>query len=294
MSIQMVANFTSQNMPAGDFAAEVEALGYSGVSCSDHFFRGASSYPHLWVSLASMACATETIGLSSAFANNLFRTPVEFVQASLSMHQLSGGRFEAGIGAGWLAGEVSGSGLSYPPPPARARRYREAVLIARELFHAGRCQFAGEFYDIDVSAIGPVAPTPPPLAGALGGPWTIRNVAPLLDRVELLFGQSTRAGDLDMGVLAACTEDELRAKVDAVRQVAPNVPIGVLLFVAVGDDEQVAALREQLGDGYYSRFVGSAAQVSDAVQSLAVLGIDRAQLNERVKGSLQQLIPPGR
>ena len=145
------------------------------------------------------------------------------MQAGLSLQALSKGRYEAGLGAGWLAAEVTGSGPPYPDPPARARRYREAVLIARELLREGRCRFEGEFYGIDVPVIGPLGDgvAAPPLVASLGGPWTIRHIAPLVDRVELKFGSTTRGGDLSMDALAAVTLGDA-ANVAAVRGGRPS------------------------------------------------------------------------
>lgn len=294
MRVELTANYTSLGVDPMEFAREAEAQGFAGVSSADHIFRTAA-YPHVWVTLAAMACATERVRLSSAFANNLLRTPVEFVQAGLSLQALSKGRYEAGLGAGWLAAEVTGSGLPYPDPPARARRYREAVLIARELLREGRCRFRGEFYDIDVPVIGPLGDgvVAPPLVASLGGPWTIRHIAPLVDRVELKFGNTTRSGDLSMDALAAVTLGDLAANVAAVREVAPDVPIGAFAMIAVGSDDEVGAVRGRVGSELYGSFVGSRQQVLEALDGLADVGVDRVQVSELVKGSILRLRPGG-
>ena len=237
-----------------------------------------------------MAAATERVFLTSSFANNLFRSPVEFVQASLTMQAISGGRFEAGLGAGWLEKEIHGSGLVYPDAAGRARRFKEAILICRELMTTGTCRFTGEFYDIDVPTIGPFIGELPPLVASLGGPWTIRNIAPLVDRVELKFGESTRGGDLDMTALARVTRADLVDRINSVREVAPDVAIGVFAMIGVGSDAELAPLRGQLTGGVYEDFVGSPAQVREAIASLEELGIDRVQVTERLKGSALRLL----
>ena len=285
--VELIVNTTSGDVDPRSFAAAVEAAGFDGISCADHFFRR-QAYPHVWVTLAAMATATERITVGTAFANNLFRSPVEFVQASLTMQQLSGGRFQAGLGAGWLEVEARGAGLGYPEPAVRARRYREAVLIARELFTAGRCRFEGEFYSIDVPVVA-TCERPPPLVVSVGGPWTIRNVAPLADRVELKFGRSTRGGDLDLVALAAASRDDLARMVDQVREVAPTVPIGMFAMVSVGEGPEIDDVRSSLGDGLYSQFVGEPERVLHHLRSLADLGIDRVQLTDMVKGSSLRL-----
>ena len=85
-----------------------------------------SAIPRVWVSLAAMASATKRVTLAPSFVNNLFRSPFEFAQASASMQRLAGGRYEAGLGAGWTEGEMIATDQLYPDGPTRARKYREA------------------------------------------------------------------------------------------------------------------------------------------------------------------------
>jgi alkanesulfonate monooxygenase SsuD/methylene tetrahydromethanopterin reductase-like flavin-dependent oxidoreductase (luciferase family) len=288
MAIELIANYTSASVDPREFARMAEVNGFDGVGCSDHLFRTAA-YPHLWVAASAMAQVTERVFVTSSFANNLFRTPAEFAQASLTMQWLSGGRFEAGLGAGWLEAEVVGAGLPYPAPAARARRYREAMLIVRELFDTGHCTFAGEHYTVDLPVIGPMFTAPPPLVASVGGPWTIANVSPIADRVELKFGRTTRGGDLDGAAIATSTRDELRSMIDQVRAVAPTTPIGVFTMIAVGSPGETDSIRESLGDGLYADFAGEPARVLENLRSLAELGIDRVQLSERLPGSIARL-----
>lgn len=49
--------------------------------------------------------------MTTAFANNLIRSPVEVAQAALSLHALSDGRFQVGLGAGWAVEEIIGASL---------------------------------------------------------------------------------------------------------------------------------------------------------------------------------------
>lgn len=286
--MELIANYTSASTDPRDFAAAAEAAGFDGVGMSDHLFRTAA-YPHVWVAVSAMAQATERVTITTSFANNLFRSPVEFAQASLTMQWLSGGRFEAGLGAGWLEPEIRAMGLDYPPPPARARRYREAILIVRDLFEHGRCTFTGEHYTVDVPTIGPEVGAAPPLVASLGGPWTIANIAPLVDRVELKFGASTRHGDLDGAALASAGRDDLARMVDQVRAVSPDVPIGVFTMIAVGTPAETDPIRAQLGGGLYADFVGEPARVLDSLRSLGDLGIGRVQITERLAGSVARL-----
>ena len=183
--MEYVANLLNGDVDPAAWARQREDEGWDVLGCADHLFSPRRAYPHLWVTLATFAAATSRPRLTSSFANNLLRTPVEFAQAALQMQAVSGGRFEAGLGAGWDEVEIAGAGLEYPSAGARAGRYAEAIQIVRQLLDKGACQFHGDFYDIDIPMLGPRVEPPPPLVASLGGPRTIREIAPLVDRVEL-------------------------------------------------------------------------------------------------------------
>ncbi len=294
--MELFANLIRLDAHAGEWAAAREAEGWDGVVCADHYWvqseepgRGS---PHLWVTLGTMAAATARVTVASSFANNLLRSPVEFAQAALTLQRDSRGRAEAGLGAGWFADELTLTGQPFPEPPARARRYREALQIVRALLDEGRCDFEGEHYRVHVPRLGGPRPaTPPPLVASVGGPWTIRHVTPLVDRVEVSIGRANWSGRSRGDVLATVTTDEVRGMVEAVREAAPAVPVGMLAFVAVGDGPEVRAQRDAMGDGLLAGFAGEPAAVAEALLALSELGVDRVQVTEVVKGSVERLAP---
>lgn len=241
--MELFANLIRLDAHPAEWAAAREAEGWDGVVCSDHYWvqseEPGRGNPHLWVTVGSMAAATRRVTVASSFANNLLRSPVEFAQASLTAQRDARGRFEAGLGAGWFADELALTGQPFPDARARARRYREALTIARALLRDGRCDHDGEHHQVHVPRLGPRPDTPPPLVASVGGPWTIRHVTPLVDRVELSIGRANRDGRSRAEVLATVNRDEVSAMLEAVRAVAPGIPAGLLAFVAVGDDDAV-------------------------------------------------------
>lgn len=282
----------------GAWAREREDEGWDGVACADHFWltrAKVTAFGHLWVTLATMAAATRHVRLQPAFANNLFRHPVEFAQASLSMQLVSHGRYEAGLGAGWLRDELDGTGQRFPDGRERARRLREAAIIVRELVSGRPCRFEGEYYRVDVPALGDPDRMPPPLVASVGSPWTMRHVTPLVDQVELKMGRSTSGGGLDLAALGSVTIDEVRRMIDTVREAKPGVSVSVLVFVGCGTDAAarapMAAMRAALGDGLYGSMIGEPAAVVARLRGLAELGIDRLQVSQWVPGSFAALAP---
>ncbi len=286
--IQLFANLTSNRYDPGEFAKFAEDAGFDGATCSDHYWMREAA-PHVWVALAAMGCATQRITIAPSFVNNLARSPFEFVQASVAMHRLSGGRFEAGLGAGWNENEIVATGQTYPSGPQRARMYREALLIARQLLTEGRCTFDGEHYRMEVPFIEALRAPEIPLVASVGGSWTMRHITPIVDRVELKFGRTTRGGSLDIPALASVTQDELVGMIAAVREVRPDIPIGLFVLFAAGEGAAVEAVRASMGDNLCAEFVGDPKRVLDRLRSLESLGIGRVQLTELVPGSLERL-----
>ena len=79
--------------------------------------------------------------------------------------------------------------------------------------------------------------------------------------------------------------------VAAVREVAPTVPIGCFVMIAVGTGPEVDTVRAAMGDGLYAEFAGEPGRVAEHLHTLAELGIDRVQLTDLVPDSWARLAP---
>ena len=290
--MEFVCNFMTAEADPAAWAREREAQGWDLVSVADHFFSSTRPFPHVWVTATAMAQATETVGVTTAFVNNLFRNPVEVAQASLALQQVAGGRFELGLGAGWAREEIEAAGMEYPPPGVRAGAFAESAEIVRSLLHTGACRFSGAHYDVDVETLAPLSETPPLLVGSVGGPRTIREVTPHCDRVELKpASAATRGGSVDMSKMAAVRDDDLIELIARVRSVDPDIELGVFLLCNVGDDDQTNAIASMMGDGLYHRFFGSADKFAAGVEWLASIGISRCQVSPFDDASFDRLAP---
>ena len=289
------------NMPGsrfnepGTWAREMEDAGWHGVCASDHFWVTDHPYPHVFVAATQMACSTSKIKITSSFCNNLFRSPVEFAQGALSVQQAAQGRFAAGLGAGWAEAEMKAIGLLYPEPPERIGMYIEAMNIAGQIIKTNQCQFSGDYYQIDISGdnfVGPRLENPPALIGSAGGPRGIREITPLVDRIEVkASARSTRGGAIDLGIMATVTEDEVKRNIERVRKINNDIPIGIFILTAAGDNEAVTGMKAMMGNGFLGTFMGHPADVAFALESLNDLGISRVQLTEFAAGSHDALAP---
>jgi alkanesulfonate monooxygenase SsuD/methylene tetrahydromethanopterin reductase-like flavin-dependent oxidoreductase (luciferase family) len=278
---------------AAEWFAARQDEGWHGVSVGDHLSSGSTGgpYPHVWATLGHWAALGGCLLLTTTYANNLVRSPVEFVHASLTVQAMSGGRFEAGLGTGWREADLGGSPV--PDPPSRARRYREAMVIARDLLKTGTCSFHGDFYDVEVTdqALPAVEP-PPPLVAAVGGPWVIDNVSPLADRVEVnpIF-RVGRQGYVVPADWAQGSPQDIGRQVERVRAANPDVAVQIGLFVAAGGGPAVDAVAQLVAGGPLDGLVGEPGRVADALLGFQDLGVDRLTLLELAPGTYRALAP---
>lgn len=287
-----VCNYMDVRTDVSEWARRREAQGWQVLSVADHFFTSARPYPHVWVAASAIALATTTPKVTTAFVNNMFRSPVEVAQAAMLLQQLSGGRFELGLGAGWAKSEMLAAGMPYPEARDRAGAFIEAVQIVRSLLHEGSCSFAGTYYDVDIKVLGPRPDAPPPLVGSVGGPRTVREVTPHLDRVEIKASSaSTREGALDLETMARIPTEHLAEMIARVRAVDPDIEIGMFVLCNAGEDDRSKQLNAMMAGGLYGRFFGSPGHVAEGLAWLAEQGISRAQLSPFDDSSFDRLAP---
>ncbi len=92
-----------------------------------------------------------------------------------------------------------------------------------------------------------------------------------------------------MATYASITEEEFRDTVVRARAVRPDVPLGTYIMVAAGDEPRVTELKATLGNGFFSRFVGEAGSVAQALLDLEGHGVDRVQLTSFTPTSQERL-----
>lgn len=126
-------------------AQQIEALGYSTLFIPDHF--GTQWDP--MTALPAIAAATQTLNVGSLVYDIDYRHPVIYAKASATLHQMSGGRFEFGIGAGWMETDYVEAGMQYDSPGTRISRLAEALEIIESMWANERTSFKGEHYTIN-------------------------------------------------------------------------------------------------------------------------------------------------
>jgi len=138
---------------------------YLGIDAGDPSYRPTDS----WATLAGLALQTSRVQLGTLMTASTFRLPGPLAIAVATVHAMSGGRVELGIGAGWFEREHRSFGIPFPPAGERFDRLEEQLAVITGLWStpAGeRFSFTGRHYQIDECAnfpdVGPHASAPAP------------------------------------------------------------------------------------------------------------------------------------
>lgn len=114
-------------------AQAAERLGYSAFFRSDHYLAmsgdGLPGPTDSWVTLAGIARETATIRLGTMVTSATFRHPGPLAIAVAQVDQMSGGRVELGLGAGWFEAEHQAYAIPFPPLGERFDRLDEQLQI---------------------------------------------------------------------------------------------------------------------------------------------------------------------
>ena len=119
-------------------ARTAEQAGFEAYFRSDHYasFPGASGLPttDAWATLAGLARETSTIRLGTLVSPVTFRIPGNLAKVIQTVDEMSGGRIEAGFGAGWNEEEHAQLGIPFPPIGERYDMLEEQMAIIHGLW----------------------------------------------------------------------------------------------------------------------------------------------------------------
>jgi probable F420-dependent oxidoreductase len=128
-----------------------------------------------FVALAAAAAVTERLLLGTGIALVVQRDPITLAKEAASLDHISGGRFQLGLGVGWLREEMLNHGTD---PRTRLALMRERVLAMKEIWNNDKAEFHGRFVDFDPIFAWPKPVQRPHLPVLIGG-----NGPTVLDRV---------------------------------------------------------------------------------------------------------------
>ena len=174
-------------IPGEDWVQKIrrlEDIGYSSIMIPDH--------PNTqWCPIATQAAiasVTEKIRVGSLVFNLGFHHPVTLAKASATIQNLSRGRNEFGIGAGWDESEYHTAGIRYDKALTRIARLEEAIQIIQSMWVNEHSSFEGKHYrvhDIPQAASHMQYGPPKTLIGA-GSKRTLRLAGRYADIVNII------------------------------------------------------------------------------------------------------------
>ena len=119
-------------------AKRAEANGFEALFRSDHYasFPGAAGQPttDAWTVIAGLARETERLSLGALVSPVTFRHPGTFAKIVTTVDEMSGGRIEVGVGAGWNDLEHRQLGLAFPPIGERADLMEDQLAVLHGLW----------------------------------------------------------------------------------------------------------------------------------------------------------------
>jgi len=172
-----------------DHARRVEGAGVGSLLIRDHFSAGAFGQQLApFSALTAAAAVTADLRVGTMVLSNDFRHPAIVAHEAASLHHLSGGRFELGLGAGWYEPEYRAAGIRFDAAGRRIDRLEESLSIIKSLLAGDPVRHTGTWYQIDGLDLDvmPERHGRPRLLIGAGGPRMLRIAARDADIVGLL------------------------------------------------------------------------------------------------------------
>lgn len=258
-------------------ADAAESLGFAGLYRSDHFTNPTGPHANaleMWISFAYLAAETTRIEFGPLVSPVSFRNPVVSAWSAAAVDDLSGGRFQMGLGAGWQEREHRSYGFELLDLDDRFRRFEEGVQVVRLLLSSDQpVSFEGQYYRLEDALLLPRPARhggPPIVIGGNGERRTMPLAAKYADEWNAVFVTPERFRELDRH-LDRLLGDEGRDRAAVRRTLMHRVTIG-------GSD---AAVKRKTGgmnvDELKGRgaLIGTPGEVAEGIQRFGEAGVQR-------------------
>ncbi len=257
-------------------ARRAEELGYSTLFMPDHFSDQLAPVP----ALMAAADATTDLHVGTLVFDNDYKHPVVLAKECATLDLLSGGRFELGLGAGWMSSDYEQSGIVQDPPKVRVDRMVEGIAVLKGAFAEGPFDFSGDHYAVtgyDGLPKPTQRPHPPLLIGGGG-----KRVLSIAGREADIVGinPSIPNGAVDTDAALSGRAELTDQKVAWVRAAAgeryDDLELNMLVFYCIVTDDRDQVVEEmaplfgltpdQVGD-YPHVWVGTVDQICEDLEA---------------------------
>ncbi|HEY0538046.1 MAG TPA: LLM class F420-dependent oxidoreductase [Actinoallomurus sp.] len=266
-------------------AKATEEYGFDAFFRSDHYLKmgdvsGLPGPSDAWVSLAGLARETERIRLGTLVTAATFRLPGPLAISVANVDDMSEGRVELGLGAGWYDAEHTGYGIPFPGLGERFERFEEQLEIITGLWETpvGKTfDFAGTHYQLADSPALPKPvqrPRPPIIIGGVGAKRTPRLAARYADEYNVPFHSIKDTKAAFERVRAACANGGRHES---------SMTLSAAQVICCGRDEaEISRRADEIGrsveDLRENGIAGTPAEVVARIGEFAEIGAERMYL----------------
>ena len=202
-----------------------DRLGFDLITFQDHPYQPALL--DAWSLLAFVAAKTERAHVSANVTNLPLRQPVVIARSSVTIDQLSGGRFELGLGAGGFWDAIEAVGGRRLSPGDSVTALEEAIRIIRAVWavdEPGGVTVEGEFYRVRGAQRGPASPHPISISVGAYGPRMLRLTGRVADGWVPSFGYLTSENALT----------DMNRRIDGGAESAGRAPADIRRWLNIG------------------------------------------------------------
>ncbi len=257
-----------------ELARKTEDLGYATLYVPDHL-------DDQWapmVALTVAAEATTSLRVGTLVLDNDFRHPVVLAKEAATLDVVTDGRFELGLGAGWMTTDYEQSGITMEAPGVRVARLAECIEILRALWDTGSATFEGDHYRVRSvrSFPTPVTPGGPPLVIGGGSRRILSLAGRYAETVSVV--PSLAAGHIGRETAAGAVVEKYAERVRWARAAAGERPIELQCWtVAVQVVPNARETFESLAPAFGltpeqlraapAALIGTAAEIADTLRA---------------------------
>ena len=260
-------------------AMAAEDLGFDAFFRSDHYLKmgqvpGDPGPTDAWATLAALAVETSRIRLGTLVTCATFRLPGPLAITVAQVDEMSGGRVEFGLGAGWFDAEHTAYGVPFPSLAERFDRFEEQLAVITGLWSTpdgSTFDFDGKYYKLAASPALPKPaqrPRPPVIIGGSGRRRTPALAARYADEFNAAFQPLAESRALFGRIREACEQ---------AGRPASTMALSAAQVVCCGKDSAEQARRaEAIGrditDLRLNGLAGTPAEIVDKIGQFAEAG----------------------
>lgn len=266
-------------------AQTAESAGFDAFFRSDHYQRMGTHFSGLpgpsdaWITLAGIARETKTIRLGTLVNSATFRNPGVLAISVANVDDMSNGRVELGLGAGWYGAEHTSYGIPFPALGERFDVLTEQLGVITGLWNTPLGEsfsFSGKHYTItDSPALPKPVQSPPPIIVGGGGPKRTPMLAAKFAAEFNMPFQSMEAFSAQCGrVREACA---------SIGRDPKSLVYSTAQVVAIGRNDaevakRAAAIGREVDELKQNGLCGTPAEVIEKIEKWKSVGAERLYL----------------